>query len=237
MSIETATTNATANLRMAPGGAYSTFNFLDETGTRIGSIFGYRGYGVAIQTGATGTAANSIMFSPAGALGIGTLTPNPAVKLDVVGDANFSGTVTGGNIQAKYQDVAEWVPSESDLAAGTVVVLSQERTNTVTVATSAYDTTVAGVISAQPGLSLGEPGPNKELVATTGRVKVRVDATAGPIRIGDLLVTSGTPGMAMKSEAMQINGRTFHQPGTIIGKALEPLAGGKGEILVLLSMQ
>jgi hypothetical protein len=31
--------------------------------------------------------------------------------------------------------------------------------------------------------------------------------------------------------------RSFHQPGTIIGKALEPLASGKGEILVLLSLQ
>jgi hypothetical protein len=29
----------------------------------------------------------------------------------------------------------------------------------------------------------------------------------------------------------------MHAPGTIIGKALEPLAGGKGEILVLLSLQ
>jgi hypothetical protein len=44
-------------------------------------------------------------------------------------------------------------------------------------------------------------------------------------------------GTAMKSEPMAINGRSFHQPGTIIGKALEPLEGGIGEILVLLSMQ
>jgi hypothetical protein len=36
---------------------------------------------------------------------------------------------------------------------------------------------------------------------------------------------------------MEINGRQFHQPGTIIGKALEPLDGGVGEILVLLSLQ
>jgi hypothetical protein len=41
----------------------------------------------------------------------------------------------------------------------------------------------------------------------------------------------------MRSEPMMINGRAFHQPGTIIGKALEPLDGGVGEILVLLSMQ
>jgi hypothetical protein len=41
----------------------------------------------------------------------------------------------------------------------------------------------------------------------------------------------------MRSEPMDINGRHFHQPGTIIGKALQPLQSGVGEILVLLSLQ
>jgi hypothetical protein len=43
--------------------------------------------------------------------------------------------------------------------------------------------------------------------------------------------------MAMKSEPVRMKGRIFHQPGTIIGKALEALPNGEGEILVLLSMQ
>jgi hypothetical protein len=75
------------------------------------------------------------------------------------------------------------------------------------------------------------------MIATTGRVKVKVDATRTPVRVGDLLVSSSKPGVAMRSEPVQINGRRFHQPGTIIGKALEPLASGEGEILVLLSLQ
>jgi hypothetical protein len=41
----------------------------------------------------------------------------------------------------------------------------------------------------------------------------------------------------MRSEPIEVQGRTFHQPGTIIGKALEPLDSGLGEILVLLSLQ
>jgi hypothetical protein len=41
----------------------------------------------------------------------------------------------------------------------------------------------------------------------------------------------------MVSEPMEINGRKFHQPGTILGKALEPLAKGEKDILVLLSLQ
>ena len=75
------------------------------------------------------------------------------------------------------------------------------------------------------------------MVATTGRVKVRVDATRRPIKIGDLLVTSGKSGMAMKSQPLNVGGARLHRPGTIIGKALEPLAKGRGEILVLLSLQ
>jgi hypothetical protein len=84
---------------------------------------------------------------------------------------------------------------------------------------------------------LGEEGANKVLVATTGRVRVKVDATRGPIRIGDLLVTSNIKGFAMKSQSFQVSGVAMHRPGTLIGKALEPLAKGRGEILVLLSLQ
>ena len=93
------------------------------------------------------------------------------------------------------------------------------------------------MISAQPGITLGEKSNSKVLVATTGRVKVKVDASKGPIHIGDLLVTSDVPGVAMKSEPVEFAGRKMHMPGTLIGKALEPLEKGSGEILVLLSLQ
>lgn len=176
------------------------------------------------------SASESVTIGPAGG--------NQATsRFTVHGSAHFNGTVTGTNIKAHYQDVAEWVPASSDLAPGTVVILNRGRSNEVMASAGAYDTTVAGVVSAQPGLSLGIEGEGKEQIATTGRVKVRVDARLKPIAVGDLLVTSDMPGTAMRSEPMSINGRAFHQPGTILGKALEPLEGGVGEILVLLSMQ
>ena len=178
---------------------------------------------------------NESMTLTDGKLGIGKT--NPSAKLDVEGSINASGAITGGTINAKYQDVAEWVPSSQKLAAGTVVALDPEKSNQVLASSEAYDTKVAGVISAQPGIALGESGEGKVLVATTGRVKVRVDASHAPIKIGDLLVTSNVPGVAMKSMLVKVGGVKLHRPGTLIGKALEPLATGKGEILVLLSLQ
>lgn len=186
-------------------------------------------------TGLPSTVSNLIQDD--GSIGIGTTMPATGKKLHVVGDAQFDGVVSGTNIKAKYQDVAEWVPSTVDIPDAAVVILDPSHDNHVTISTRPYDTTVAGVVSAEPGLLLGEESDGMEKVATTGRVKVRVDATKHAIRIGDLLVTGEKPGTAMKSVPVNVNGAAMHRPGTIIGKALEPLSTGEGEILVLLSLQ
>jgi len=140
-------------------------------------------------------------------------------------------------IGAVYQDLAEWVPATEAMPPGTVVVVDDHSRNTVRPSSEPYDTRVAGVVSAQPGLLLGIEAPSKEMIATTGRVKVRVDSSGGSIRQGDLLVTSARPGVAMRSQPLDLAGVKIHRPGTLIGKALESLASGEGEILVLLSLQ
>lgn len=176
--------------------------------------------------------AERMRITAAGNVGIGTSTPDSNYMLHVTGAVKVEGTIT-----SKYQDVAEWVPSSRAIPAGTVVVLDADQPNHVLPSSRAYDTRVAGVVSAKPGLILGEGGEGKVMVATTGRVRVKVDATSAPIRVGDLLVTSDKEGLAMRSVALDLGGTPIHRPGTLIGKALEPLAKGVGEILVLLSLQ
>jgi hypothetical protein len=228
-------------LRLAPesgNGYYSSqaHDILLVSGANTGAHGTYSGGALRLVHVVNGTGGDALTIGRDGTanfggnVGLGTATPTS--KLHVVGDI----TVTG-NINAKYQDVAEWVPSTQKLAVGTVVVLDTGRDNHVLASGSAYDTRVAGVISAQPGLSLGEKGEGKVLVATTGRVKVKVDATRSPIKIGDLIVTSDVEGVAMRSEPVSVGGVAMHRPGTLIGKALESLEKGTGEILVLLSLQ
>lgn len=165
-------------------------------------------------------------------------TGTDRITVTTAGLITLNGNVTvNGNIAAKYQDVAEWVRTESDIAPGTVVVLDRTRRDQVLPSSSPYDTRVAGVVSSQPGLILGEEGEGKVKVATTGRVKIKVDAGNGGIEIGDLLVTSDRSGVAMKSTELDVGGVKLHRPGTIVAKALEPLEAGEGEILALLTLQ
>ena len=198
-------------------------------GTEDGALV----FGPVLNSSGHGT--ERMRITSLGKVGIGTTTP--AKTLDVAGDINASGTIEGGMVKAKYQDIAEWVGSSQQLIRGTVVILDPAKSNQVIASVQSYDSRVAGVISAQPGVTLGEEGEGRVLVATTGRVKVKVDASNGPIQIGDLLVTSDKAGVAMKSMPVEVAGVRMHRPGTLIGKALEPLAQGTGEILVLLSLQ
>lgn len=68
-------------------------------------------------------------------------------------------------------------------------------------------------------------------------VRVKADASYAPIEIGDLLTTSPTHGHAMKAQPVQISGIELYRPGTLIGKAMEPLESGTGMIEVFVTLQ
>ena len=178
----------------------------------------------------SGGTPQQVVVDQLGRVGIGTLSP--LSMFHVAGDAKID-----GNIAAKYQDVAEWVRTSDNPPPGTVVAIDLSESNRVVASATAYDMHVAGVVSAQPGVLLGEPGADKAKIAQSGRVKVKVDAKYGKIAVGDLLVSSPTPGHAMRSVPVEVAGVLMHRPGTLIGKALEQLTEGQGEILVLLTLQ
>jgi hypothetical protein len=82
------------------------------------------------------------------------------------------------------------------------------------------------------GIALGaattdDSGALEAPVAVTGLATVKADAQYGAIRAGDLLVSSATPGHAMKAPDVLA-------AGTVIGKALEVLEAGTGLIKVLV---
>jgi len=94
----------------------------------------------------------------------------------------------------------------------------------------ASDPAVAGVVVTQGSIQLGGVASGGHVaVGLSGVVRCKVDAAAGAIAPGDLLVSTQTPGHAAKA--------TEPVPGTVIGKALEAHKKGRGVIRILLWKQ
>ena len=130
-----------------------------------------------------------------------------------------------------HGDVAENYRGEG-VEAADVVVIGPD--GVLVRCTKAADSKVAGVVSTSPTMQIEgqlKAGDGVVPLALVGRVACKVDATKHPIHAGDLLVSSSTPGHAMKC--------TSRRPpaGTVIGKALEALESGTGVIQVLVMLR
>ena len=182
-----------------------------------------------------------------GRVGIGTASPSNTRKLHVVGDARIDGNLClRGNLQldttvgGAYQcsgtcfDVAEnfaWATmSAKPPRIGDVVIVDPQHDESLAVTSRPYDSTVAGVISGTPGFVLGADLKG-QTIALVGRVPTHVTVENGPIRRGDLLVTSSSPGYAMRGDPDKI------RSGMVIGKALGELEEGEGTIVALVNLQ
>lgn len=154
---------------------------------------------------------------------------------DVFAERFYQGTVGPTEINAirgggkHVWDIAEGI-NALDCQPGDVVLISDSEDNTVIKSSTKFDERVAGVISEDPKMYMG-PGEGKVPLALAGIVKCKVTAENGKINRGDLLVTSSTPGHAMKASATKI------KPGMLVGKALEPLQEVTGKIFILVNKQ
>jgi hypothetical protein len=167
-------------------------------------------------------------------LGVQTIT----LDADNLGDGKITTQVlqiTGGSDLSEQFDVK---PLNDDLQPGMIVCIDPAQPGQLVTSTKEYDKTVAGVLSGAGGVKtgmmmghVGTAADGKHAVALTGRVYCLVDATKGAILPGDLITTSSTPGHGMKVRNHK------KAQGAIIGKAMSPLASGKGLVLVLVSLQ
>ncbi len=137
-----------------------------------------------------------------------------APEAESTAPAGVAGAPSGGSIRMHVAEPVE---------AGDLLVLDPGAAGLVRRAAEVAD---PGVIAIAAAPSEILDGRHWVVVAETLYATVRADAGYGEIRPGDLLVSSPTPGHAMR--AFEI------VPGTVIGKAIDPLEAGTGEIRVLV---
>ncbi len=177
---------------------------------------------------------------------------NGDVKLRVWadGDLSLDGVVTTGG--ADFAELVHVTTGKASVEAGDVVVIDPRSARGFVKSSAAHSRLVAGIYSTRPGLlgtetdwDLREVGadaegnPRKAIdiagdydqipLAVVGIVPCKVSAENGPVRAGDLLVTSATAGHAMRADDPKV--------GTIVGKALQDMTGKTDRITVLVTLQ
>jgi hypothetical protein len=194
---------------------------------------------------------NIVMSTSGGDVGIGTTSPGAKLEVDgsvkltsgsgasitfpdnTVQSTAWNGVLSGG-------DYAESVDVTGDRARyepGDVIVIDPNSPGKFLRSSEAYSTAIAGVYSTKPGVrgrrQATDQSHMKDEVpmAMIGIVPTKVSAEGGPIRPTDLLVTSATPGYAMKG-----TDRT-KMLGAVVGKAMGSLDSGSGVIEVLVTLQ
>ena len=123
-------------------------------------------------------------------------------------------------------DLAEWFPASEALVAGDVVTVDPNGIETVRKSQGAYETSVIGIVSTQPGLTIGEPASAfASQIALAGRVPVNVTNENGAIQPGDYLASSSTPGYAMKAT----------EAGSVLGIAMGSFDGTSGQVVAKIA--
>jgi hypothetical protein len=226
---------ATAGTGTTFGGAFSSAS---NTGTGVYGFTTHASGGFAGVWGVanSGTAVGGVFENTAGGDLLLARTAGVA-KFRVANDGNVTaaGTFTGGG--ADFAESVDVVDGAAAYVPGDVLVVDRRGDRRFALAREPYSALVAGIYSTKPGMlgsrsSMDDNHRADEIpMAVVGIVPTKVSAENGPIRRGDLLVTSSTPGYAMKGTDRD------RMLGAVVGKALEPLAEGTGIIEVLVTVQ
>ena len=142
----------------------------------------------------------------------------------VFADGSFyaSGFGSGG------ADVAEWARTSEPAEPGDVLEADPEHPAFCRKSRRVGSRRIVGVVSTRPGIVLNSCQRAEGLVpiALIGIVPVKVTSEGGPVRAGDLLVSSSTPGHAMRWDERTVC--------DFVGKALEPMLEEAGLIETLI---
>jgi hypothetical protein len=188
-------------------------------------------------SGVVGYARNNAAPAVVGWGGVRGVAMKHQYAGEFLGDVQVSGNVLCHDIQLTGADCAERfdLADADQVQAGDVLVIADE--GVLTRSDRAYDRRVAGVVSGAgtfaPGIIMdsGNSAPDRLPVALMGKVFCKVDAAYGSVQTGDLLTTSATAGHAMRADD---SAKAF---GSILGKAMAPLASGTGLVPILVSLQ
>ena len=134
-------------------------------------------------------------------------------------------TVYATASSALYSDLAERYAADDNYEPGTVLVIGGNQE--VTISTLENDVTVAGIVSTKPAFRMNEYAGSDQshpFIALKGRVPCKV---LGPIKKGDLLVTSKIPGHGRS----KINS---DHSNAVFAKSLQDFEGGIGIIEVMV---
>src|SRR5262249_42629279 len=128
-----------------------------------------------------------------------------------------AGNFYGKTFNPGGADYAELLAGDAGLEPGDVLLVGED--GRLVRSSQPAQAAVVGVVSTESGIlgGMGEDGDatGKVPVALVGIVPTKVSAENGPIRPGDLLTTSGTPGHAMKATPVVVQGIALYPPGTL----------------------
>jgi hypothetical protein len=145
-----------------------------------------------------------------------------------------------GGTQNSGADIAEAFDVEGHISqyeTGDILVISIGSDRTVEKSSEPYSNLVAGVYATKPGVLLTEENINTDIsdkvpMGVIGVIPTKVCLEGGPIKRGDLLVTSSIAGVAMKADIDKV------KVGQVLGKALQSYEGKDiGKINVLISIK